>query len=103
MRECMTPPVANGEHCYAIMLYKPPKRSKWRPRSLDCIPPMHLGKADVFFPRRTLAPVLADAREFNSAALRKMKPGKSVQLWAVVVTCVFGFEATIRILQGGAA
>jgi len=89
-------PVADGELCYAVMLYKPPKRSRWRPRTADAIPPMHRGKKTIYFATRNLAFVLKDCREFNQRQLERMKPGRSVGLWAVAVELVAPFDETAK-------
>ncbi len=100
-RECSALPVANGEPCFAILLYRPPKRSKWRPRTVDCIPPMHVGKRSIFFACRVLAYVVRDCREFNERELLRLKPGRAVKLWAVPVSVVCGFDETARVVEGG--
>lgn len=103
-RECSALPIARGEHCFAILLYRPPKRSKWRPRTVDAIPPTHRGKRQISFASRVLANVLKDAREFNERELLRLVPGKSVELWAVPVSIVCGFDETaqpVNLLHGG--
>lgn len=102
-REAYVLPVRNGEPCFAILLYNPPKRSKWRPRTVDAIPPMHLGKQTIFFPSRVLGVILHDVAEFNASTLLRLKPGKRIRCWAVAVEMVCGFDETARVVIGGGA
>ena len=98
--EFYTLPVANGEPCFAIMLYIPPKRSTWRPRTVDAIPPLHVGKKKIFFACRVLANVLRDCHEFNQHTLLRLKPGKRVGMWAVPVSMVCNYDETAVVIGG---
>ncbi len=103
-RECLALPVPKGEPCFAIMLYKPPKRSKWRPRTIDALPPLHRGKRLISFASRVLSAVVKDARAFNERELQRLRPGTSIELWAVPVAIVCGYDETARpidLLHGG--
>ena len=103
-REAFVLPVRNGEPCFAILLYRPPKYSTWRPRSYDAIPPMHEGRRVLFLsPGRNEARTISDAAEFNQRQLIAVKPGKRIGLWAIVVTMIWGFEETARVVIGGGA
>lgn len=70
-------------------------------RTVDCIPPMHVGKRSIFFACRVLAYVVRDCREFNERELLRLKPGRAVKLWAVPVSVVCGFDETARVVEGG--
>jgi len=95
-------PIA-GELCYAILLYTPPKRSRWRPRTVDAIPPLDVGKRLIWCPTLNLAAVLAECGEFNTLQLGWMKPGRAPRSWAVAISMVCGFDETARVMTGGAA
>ncbi len=89
-------PIADGELCFAVLLYRPPKRSKWKPRTPDCIPPWHVGRKAIFYARRNREFVVKDCREFNVVEMRRVKLGRRVSLWAVAVQLIFPFEETVK-------
>ncbi len=105
-RDLIELPIPNGERCFGCLLYRPPKRSRWKPRTVDAIPPMHRGRKQIFYTTRNLAALLRDTREFNAREMRTMKPGRSASLWAIAVQLIAPFDETARpidllTVQGG--
>lgn len=102
-REYLVRPPIAGEQCFAVVFYSPPRRSTWRPRTVDSVPPMHKGKRKVFYHSFDRARVVKDCAEFNAGQLRRQLPGRSVGMWALAVSIVCGFPETAQLLAEGGA
>lgn len=98
-------PPATGQWCYAVLIYSPPRKSRWRPRTLDSIPPLDQGCSTPFNPSYSLSSTLFDVLDFNRRELGRTRPGRPPKCWAVAVTMVWGDPASARpvnLLGGGA-
>ena len=98
-------PPLKGEACFVIMLVSLRKRARWRPRTLDSVPPIvAMTGAGMFTWTRSAAAAAKDVAGFNANQLRQVEQHNRICLWACVGWGLAGYDLTVRpLVKGGGA
>ena len=95
--------IQDGEPCFAIMLFEPPLKTRWRPKGPRSIPPLSRGKRVVWWQHRETRQILWTVDDFNTRQMAQTKPGRAPASWAIAVRMIYGQDETARPVIGGEA